>query len=372
MPSLADLIKPTTKDGWVARFIGFFQAADFPARAWQPLSFLRWTVESESSLLAEAGLVVSEIAKGMHARTAKGPWLDLLAENVFADKRKPAVHTVGEVLLTDVASVGPVTISVGQQWFANGSKTLRYVVHALPYGTSVPLNGSLRVQVRAELAGAVYNVGVNAISQLITSIPGVTVGNPAIGDTGTWILTQGVDEEKDPQLLSRLLDKWATLGTGANDGAYRYYALSASPEVTRARVYSPGGGSVRVVVAGPSGPVSGAALTAVQTAIAARRPTGVPDVVASNATTLSVTIGGTLYLRRGQDPVARLAAAQAACDEYARTHEISEDLSRERVIRDLFVDGVRDLTLTSPAADVSIAEGQIYVPTFALTAVVDT
>lgn len=372
MPSLSDLIKTPTADSWVGRFIGFFQAADFPARAWQPLSFLRWTVESESSLLAEVGAVVAEIAKGMHARTARGGWLDLLAENLFDDARKPAVHTIGEVLLTDVAGVGPVTISVGQQWFANGSKTLRYVVHALPYGSAVPLSGSLRVSVRAEIAGAAYNVGVNAISQLITSIPGVTVSNPAIGSTGTWITVQGVDVEKDEQLFPRLLDKWATLGTGSNDGAYRYRALAASPEVTRVRVYSPGGGAVRVIVAGPSGPVSAAALAAVSAEIEARRPEGVPDVLCLNATTLSVPIEATLYLRSGQDPVARVAAAQAACDEYARTHAISEHLSRERIIRDLFVDGVRDLSLTSPAADVALTEGQIYVPSFAITAVVDT
>ncbi len=369
--SLSDYVKAPTKDAYVARFIAFLSLAGFPARAWQALSFLRFTVESESELLAEVGKVIAEIAKGMHARLAKGPWLDLIAENLFADARKPSVTAIGELLLSDVAGVGPTTISIGQQWFANGSKTLRYVVHELPYGGAVPLNGQLRIRVRAELAGATYNAGNGVITQLVTSLPGIDVTNPAIGTTGTWLVVQGVDTEKDEQLLRRLLDKWATLGTGATDGAYRYYAASASPEISRVVAWSPGAGSVRVAVAGPSAPVSGAALALASSAVAVKRPLGVPDVVTQNATTTVIPIVGVLHLRRGVDSATAIADAQARVDAEAREHEIGEDVSRERVIADLMVPGCRDLTLTSPAADEVIAQGSIYVPSYTLTATVD-
>ena len=372
MPSLSDLIKTPTADEWVGRFTGFLRLAGFPVGAWQPLSFKRFTVETESSLLAELGTIIADIAKGGFARLAKGGWLDLVAENVFSDARKPALNTTGEVVLTDVAGVGPLTIGIGTTWFGNTSKALRYVVTGLPYGTSVPLSGTLRVVVRAELAGAAYNVGNNAITEFVTSLPGLAVSNPPIGTTGTWILTQGVDVEKDEILAGRLLDKWALLGTGSNDGAYRYHAASASPEVTRVRVWSPGAGSVRVAVAGPSGPVSSAALTLVQTKIAEKRPLGVPDVTGANASVLTQPIVGTLHLAKGQDPATRLAAAQAAVDAYARVHPIGAKLSRERVLKDLFVDGVEDLTITSPAADVVLTDAQIYVPSFTLTTTVAT
>lgn len=370
MVAFADLVKTVSKDAFVSRLVGFIRMAGFPALSWQETTFPRFTIESESSLLAEVTETIAAIAKGGFVRFAKGPWLDLVAENVFSDARKPATNTVGEVLLTDSAGVGPVSITVGQKWFANGSKTLRYVVTSTPYGASLPLNGTLRVVVRAELAGSAYNVGTGAITELVTSTPGVTVSNPAIGDTGTWITAQGVDEELDEALASRMLDKWSLLGTGSTDGAYRYRVLSSSPEVTRARVWSPGGGSVRIVVAGPSVAVSPAALALATTSITTTRPLGVPDVTVANCGVLSLPITATLVLAKGQDPATRIAAAQAACDAYARTHPIGSLVSRERIIRDLFVDGCTDLDLSSPAADVVLADGEIYVPSYTLTATV--
>lgn len=370
MIAFADLIKIPTGDAFVGRFAGFLRLAGFPVGAWQPLSFKRFTVETESSLLAELADIIAEIAKGGFVRHARGPWLDLVAENVFADARKPALHTTGEIVLTDVAGVGPQTITVGTTWVANADRSRRYVVTSTPYGSSLPLNGTLRVVVRAELEGAVYNVGNNAITQFVTSMPGVAVSNPQIGTTGTWILTQGVDAELDDALAARLLDKWSLLGTGANDGAYRYYASSASAEVTRVRVWSPGSGAVRTAVAGPSGPVSSGALALVAAKLADKRPLGVPDVQALNASVLNQAIVGTLHLAKGQDPVTRIAEAQAAVDAYARVHPIGMKLSRERVIKDLFVGGVEDITLTTPAADVILTDAQIFVPSFTLTATV--
>lgn len=368
--AISDLIKIPTADELAARWQGFLRLGGFPTGSWQPRTLLRFTVESESALLSDVSQAISDIAKSAFTKTAKGPWLDLVAENVFDDARKPATNTVGEVLLTDVSGVGPVSISVGQKWVADSSKELRYVVTSLPYGTSVPLNGSLRVVVRAEKSGSKYNVGSGTITEFVTSTPGVTVTNPAIGDTGTWITSQGVDQELDDALSSRLLDKWSLLGTGATDGAYRYYVLSASPEVTRARVWSPGGGSVRIVVAGPSVAVSAGALTLATNAVLAKRPLGVPDVTVANCSVLSVPITGTIYLAKGQDPASRLAAAQAAVDAYSRVHPVGGKLSRERIIKDLFVDGTEDIDLTAPTGDVILADGQIFAPTFSLNAVV--
>lgn len=365
MPSVSDLTTPQDADGILRKFIELLRLAKFPVSAWQPLSFLRFTVESESPILADIGAVISDIAKGGFTRTATGAWLTLLADSWYALTRKPATFTEGYVTLTDSAGVGPITITAGQLWVADADRSHRYVATS---GGTLPLNGSLQVSVRAEAAGVAYSVGNGAITQLVTSQPGVSVANPASGTSGTWITAQGVDEELDEALVQRCLDRWALLGTGSNDGAYRSYILGSSPEITRVRVTSPGGGSVRAIIAGPASPVSVGALASARSIVAQKRPLGVPDVTVNNATATSLTVAAALTLDAGTDAGVAVAAAQAAVSAYLRTLPIGAVISAERIIAALCVPGVANLALTSPTADIVQADDGIAVPTFSLAA----
>lgn len=367
--SLSDLMKVLSKDDVLTSFISLLRLGGFPVASWHSGSLQRHTAETESALLSDLTEAVKNAAKGGFIKLAAevdDDWVDLCAENVFAETRKPAVYTQGVVRLTDAASSGPHTISPGGFWIANGDRSLRYVtVNAAD--ETLPLGGSLTLTFQAESPGAAYNVGNGALVEALTPLPGVTVENVDPG-TGTWITQQGNDAEGNDVLVQRCLDKWSTIGSGSDESAYRYYATSASNEITRAKVYSPGGGSVRIVVGGSSGPVSAAALAAAAALIEAKRPLGVPDVVTSNAVARAQLITGVLYVDTGRDLAAALAAAQAAVDARARLTAIGGKVSRERIIRELMVDGVNDLDLSAPAADLQLALDEVWVPSYSLTA----
>lgn len=367
--SLSDLMKVLSKDDVLTSFISLLRLGGFPVASWHSGSLQKHTAETESSLLADLTEAVRNSTKGGFIKLAAeidDAWVDLCAENVFAETRKAAVYTQGSVRLTDAGGSGPHTISPGGFWVANEDRSLRFVTTNATNET-LPMGGTLTLTFQAESPGANYNVGNGALVEALTPLPGVTVENIDPG-TGTWITQQGTDAESNEALVQRCLDKWSTIGSGSDEAAYRYYATSASNEITRAKVYSPGAGSVRVVVGGASGPVSSTALAAAVALIESKRPLGVPDVVTSNAIARAQTITGVLYVDSGRDLASTLSAAQAAVDARARLTAIGGKVSRERIIRELMVDGVNDLTLSAPADDLQLALDEVWVPSYALTA----
>lgn len=369
MPSLKDLITTVGQSSFVDRFLDLFRLVPLPVASWQNLSFQKHTVESESTLLAALSTAIQAIAKGGFITLAgevSDDWVDLVASEVFAETRLPAVYTLGRVRVQDTGAVGPITKAAGTFWVSNADGSRKFYNTA---AFTVPLSGYATPdpEFKAETAGSAWNVGVGAITEILTTTPGLTVSNPIYAG-GTWITTQGSDKEANAALVARCLAKWATLGSGSNDGAYYYNASSVSGEITHVAVSSPGGGSVRIVIAGAAGPVSSATLTAVQTKIAAKRPIGVPDVTVQNATANSVSIAATLVMTSGRDPATALAAAQAAVDAYARSLAPGAKVSREQIGKALLADGVADLeSFTGPAADVTQTSLQKFVPSYSLT-----
>jgi hypothetical protein len=364
--SLTDLLTIPTKEQVLDKFVGLLRLAGFPTASWQTTSFMRHTVETESDLFVDISTLIQKVAKGGLIKLAgdiDDSWVDLCAENVFAEARKAAIFTQGKATLTDAESSGPHPIAAGAFWIANEDQTLRFVNTT---ADTIPLGGSVELTFQAESAGTDWNVGVDELTEILTPLPGVTASNIA-QDTGTWITQQGADAESNSALATRCLDKWATLGAGANDEAYRYRVTSVSSEITRARIYSPGAGSVRIIIAGDVGPVSTAALTAAQVLVASKRPIGVPDVTVANATVYTQSIAGILYITSGKDRAAVLSAAQASVNAFARALALGSKVSREKLIQALLVAGVEDAELSSPAGDYQLGANEVWIPSYALT-----
>lgn len=367
MPSLSDLLQKQTKADLQAKLGQLLQLAGAPVQSWHLFSILRHFFEEEPELLVDLGTAISSIAAGGFVRLAPDGWVDLVASEFFDEVRKPATFTEGPITLKDSAGTGPHTITVGGLWVADATKSKRFVCTALPNGGTLPLGGTLVVTVRAESAGSAYNVAPGLISQLLTTFPGVTVSNPATL-SGTWVTTVGVDLEEKEQLAARCIAKWSTLGAGCDADAYFYNATAASDEVRRVRSTSPGGGSVRNVIASQGAPVSAAALAAVRARIEAKRPLGVPDVTVSNAVLRTETVSGSLQFRAGVDAAVGLAKAQAGAEAFSRTVELGGRMSRELLIAALKVDGLTDMEITTPATDLQLLSEEVLAFTFALTA----
>jgi uncharacterized phage protein gp47/JayE len=362
MPTLSDLFTVPTKEAVRSRLLSLLAIGGFPVTAWGAGNLARHLIEAFATYGADLGALIVAIAKSGFLDSAEDAWLDLLAAGLFLETRKPSVATRGLVVLRDEAGQGPFDLTPGSVWIANKSRTRRFRnVERI----TAPLGGEVRALFEAESPGDAWNVGNGELVEILTpGGTGVAVANPARG-TDPWITLAGSDREKDPALRQRCRDKWATLGSGSNEAAYRYWASTASPEVARVRVLSdPATGLVTVRVASAIGAVSREALAAVDAVLVKRRPLSV-GTLAANSEAASILFEGILYTT-GAD--LRDAVAERLRD-YARTTDIGGVIFRARLIAEIMaVPGMINVALLAPLGDVTVPDDRVFVPEFRLTA----
>ncbi len=345
--SLLSLVTPLTREDVRRNALGLLQLVGFPVASWGPASVPRALVEVFSESVADLSATVSRIAQSGFLSFAEAEWLSLLAAEFFGVTRKPAVFARGTALLTDGGAAGPFTVLPGQLWAA--SKSGRRFTN-LTGGTLV-LGGKLSLEWKAEGAGASYNVAAGDLATLLTPLPGVTVSNPALPGLGTWLLEQGVDGEADEALRQRCRDKWSSLGAGGNAPAYAFHAKSASPQVTRVKVYeaTPTGGQVTLVLAGPAGALTDPTIVPSVAAYLedGRRPQCV-KVNVKSATNRLVTLLGEIRVRATlKDPAVAYVAGQLV--DLQASLGIGDPVAvAELVQRTMDAPGVLNAKLTSP------------------------
>lgn len=357
--TLASLLTPRTRVQWREILLTELSAAGFAVSLAPTNDNRRNVVEMVAAGLAKVDETVAKIAAGGLLDYATGAWLVLRARAGYSVEAKTATTTYGTVRLTCASTAGPYNLGVGTVWVgraATGSVPARRFQNTS--GGLLSSGSYLDVAVRAEFPGSAYNVGNGTLTTLFTSLPGVSVSNPALGLTSTWITTPGTDDEQDPALVQRCRDKWSTLGRLGNLDAYRYLCTSASPEIARVRIYpGPGDGTLEVILAGPTGIVSSNAVSLAQAKVAALGPeTDAPTLRAATLSTITPT--GTVYVRS-----ASLTSAQAAAD-VARvvllaSLDIGEGVDLGAIYAALRQPGVTDVDLASPSGDTSVAYDRI-------------
>lgn len=141
-------------------------------------------------------------------------------------------------------------------------------------------------------------------------------------------------------------------------GAYIFHALSAHPDVLDASATSPAPGEVLVTVLARAGdgtaPAELLAIVDAYLSADTRRP--LTDLVTVEAATIvPYAIAATVTTFAGPDPAIVRAEARARLDAYvARCHRIGLDVTRSGIFGALHVEGVHNVVLTAPAADVVV------------------
>lgn len=348
--TLSDLLAGSTTDETLATLVALAAVAGFPAYAWQSGTVPRTFFELESLAYADMTQVIAAIASGGFVDYAEGPWLTLRAAQGYNIQRKAAVATQGLLRLSDDGGVGPVTIDPGGIIVESGGVRFRSVSTTdYPLPSTLLLSSTADVIFEAEIPGSDGNIADGADFALVTSLPGVTVAQVTPpGDT--WITVQGADEESDAALCARCKDRWGELGYGATEAAYRFWAASASDEVTRVSVAeATGTGAVSVYVAGNAGAVSVGALADVQAYLDERRPQCVVPT-AYNAITVQYILEGYAKVQPAQ-LVAAKAAALAALNDFLATVPIGGSVYRGQVESVLLNahPGIYNVILSNPA-----------------------
>lgn len=250
--------------------------------------------------------------------------------------------------------------------------------------------GLLVVDIQALEPGVASNVPVGSITEMKTPLAGVTVSNPAVGTTGTWITSPGTDGEPetdqgDAQYKRRLLLRWAVAGelvtnpasgditvvtASCTQDAYEFWARfpvnggKTSP-VSKARILSnwkdgaPLAQAVTVLVAGPAGALAAGDLTAVRANFETPRKYPLGDkLYVATVVPVVVTLTGTVYVYApwSLDDVksqvaAALAQLQAVIDIGATVYR-TELVGTVQKAND---QAIRNVDLLTPAGDTAVA-----------------
>lgn len=182
----------------------------------------------------------------------------------------------------------------------------------------------------------------------------LAAGDPANGIAPTY--------ESDDDFRRRMVLAPEGYSVAGPEGAYIFHALSAHSDVLDASAVAPVAGQVLVTVLSRTG--SGVPAAPVLAAVTARlsdktvRPlTDLVTVQAASVIPYQVT--ATLTFLAGPDRSLVLANARAALDAYiAATHRLGRDVTRAGIIAALYQEGVQNVALASPAADITISRQQ--------------
>lgn len=168
--------------------------------------------------------------------------------------------------------------------------------------------------------------------------------------------------ESDADFRRRMVLAPEGYSVAGPEGAYIFHALSADADVLDAGATSPGPGEVLVSVLSRTG--SGAASPALVGRIAAylsdetRRPL-TDFVTVRSAEIVDYAVAATLTTYSGPDGGVVLEAARASLAAYVEaSHRIGRDITRSALFRALHVEGVQNVVLASPAADIVVGRTQ--------------
>lgn len=179
-------------------------------------------------------------------------------------------------------------------------------------------------------------------------------GNPAQGITPTL--------EPDADFRRRMVLGPEGFSVAGPAGAYIFHALSADGDVKDASVESPVPGSVVITVLSRTGTgeASPALLTTVHARLSADSIRPITDLVTvQSATIVPFAILADLTFLNGPDKALVMAEALARLNDHlAATLKLGRDVTRAGIIAALHAEGVQNVVLTQPAADIAITRAQ--------------
>lgn len=212
---------------------------------------------SDSIEFAKQEVEREEAYKAMFARTAKGEYLTMRAEEhgVF---RRLATSALGTVTIT-----GTGNVPAGSKFQTAAGVSF----HTLK-DTYIRQSGDLAVE--CDVAGTIGNVDAETVTVVPMSIPGITkvINTEAMHD--------GFDEETDAELYNRLIFKVRQPATSGNVNDYIEWATSVAG-VGKVKVLPlwKGNGTVKILITDSNGdPASDTLIKQVAAVIEAQHPIG--------------------------------------------------------------------------------------------------
>ncbi|WIW70602.1 baseplate J/gp47 family protein [Anaerosinus gibii] len=312
-------------------------------------------------------LIYETILPNSYAKTAKGKWLDFIAEDVDV-QRHLATKTIGNVkFIRNEAVTGAIKIESGSivktPMTAKGEELRYFVIEEVILEESC---NEIAVKCQAEFEGAEYNVGQGTISILVTHINGISVSNDA-----DWVVNEGTNEEDDESLRERYFLRWNELSTGSTALAYKSWARSVTGvlDVAVNDMHPRGQGTVDVIITSSDGVPTEALKKAVLDYIETKRPQ-CSDVLVKEPNLIPINITVELWLPIDEgDTEETIAEGVKVTQAMFVPDEDKKDISIQKIGRGFYnarlnkylmgIDSVFNVVIASPVDDVLVESGDL-------------
>lgn len=168
--------------------------------------------------------------------------------------------------------------------------------------------------------------------------------------------------ESDVDFRRRIVLAPEGFSVAGPEGAYIFHSLSADPDVLDASATSPSPGEVVITVLSriDDGTASAGLIDIVDAALSDEDVRPLTDhVTVQGAEIVEYEVTAELRTFSGPDGSVVLAEAQSRLDNYvAASHRLGRDITRSGIFAALHAEGVQNVTLTEPAADIVLDRTQ--------------
>lgn len=297
--SYEQLTTPITEAQAEEDLIESYSDMGFTATSWQSGSDQLTTLKVMARLWSKVAEYATTIAKMGNNEDAEGVALERYSKSVYDNNKVKATKTVGKMRFTTASGEGPHTVNLGDIVVTDGTSTYRNT-EAGNLTSASPVS----LTMEAEVAGSASVIPPNSALTMVSSFAGVTVTNPVLAGSNTWMTQIGTDDEPDPLLRQRNATKWATLGAGevVLDRVVNLM-LNADPAIQKVVVddENPRGPfTVDVYIGGATTPANAEATAKAQAALDANffknQTLGqTPRVWVQPSQSLELTLVGTVY-----------------------------------------------------------------------------
>lgn len=298
-------------------------AAGYTATSWQEGEPGLAHVELSAEIDVQASKVAVMLKEGALVPTATGEALTRLSKSHYDNDRTGSVTAQRRITLACASGAGPHTFNASDLVLAHpDGNTYRLIDNGDPgvvFPVTLPGGGSQADLIfEAEIAGTSANKQDGSVTQLVTTLAGVTV----VGDVSE---RDGADQEADTTLRTRDYTKWALLTQyELIDDAVVNICLTATDSVTGVAVDSTnprGAGTFDVYMAGELGTASAGDITKAQAAIDARvfGSSATPKTaIVYGAPETPLSIAGIVYYKGSYEPTEMETATLVALEEYVK------------------------------------------------------
>jgi len=300
---------------------------------------------------------------------ATGVMLDYIAQRFAITRLAAQAATVTIQFTLNGALTVPYTIPAGTMVGSQDGNTA--------WSTTIPLvipagNTTGSVSAQCTVGGAPGNGYVpGQISVLLTpnALIASVQNTDESGGTGE---TPGESPETDDHLRERIQLAPNQSAVAGPVNAYRFFALGVDPSIIDAQVVSPNPGAVAVyLLTGPitqpaaspnnAGIAGSPLLSKALSVLSADDVRPLTDTVSALAVTeIDYVITATVTLFADADPTTVQAAVQQAAQLFAvnLASRIQRNIVKSQIASALSVEGVYEVALSAPSADVALTAGQ--------------